>query len=219
VHKPTAAEMSWFSVSAMVDVTVRINLGPEQELDDLADLVGKVSNLVALGAQMDERSRRNNVLMEMVSGAEDQLENPIWRAFVTEWFERTVTQDPRLLAELNDRVAPASGPVRVRSLSYSNPLEIALAVSGSIAGLVAILVVVRDWSAKRRIGQAKAVDYESSVKHRKRLREHVVNQVTSGQLTLTREQAEALLTPEALDALDALRNTPVELKVDGEEVP
>ena len=104
-------------------------------------------------------------------------------------------------------------PPTVRRMTYSNPLEVIVASSGAIgATLVALAVIVRDWSSRRRIGAAAALDAENTTEARAELRRIVVQKFAAGEIDLPPDDMMRALGDEPTRAMARLAARGPELR-------
>jgi hypothetical protein len=103
------------------------------------------------------------------------------------------------------------GEARVRELTYRNPLEAALIVAGG-GVVLALLRMVRDWSAQRRISEATADDYVDLVRARKRVRQVVADALVRGEQAVPPDMLNALLTDDTVRAIEALGRADISLE-------
>lgn len=83
-----------------------------------------------------------------------------------------------------------AGDVTVESLTYRNPIELVVGVSGYL--LLELLLILRDWKTNRRMGNAAAEDYEDQVRSKKVLRRIFEQQLVAGQQHITTEMIDSL---------------------------
>jgi hypothetical protein len=97
----------------------------------------------------------------------------------------------------------------VHSIRYSNPIEIVVGV-----GLIAYLVlqVVRDWPARRRLNAAVATDVENTVLARKELRDLLLRRIANGEIPVSLQQVDDLLTLDVARAMQALGDSRFSLR-------
>jgi hypothetical protein len=97
----------------------------------------------------------------------------------------------------------------VHSIRYSNPIEIVVGI-----GLIAYLVlqVVRDWPSRRRLNAAVATDVENTVLARKELRDLLLRRIANGEIPVSLQQVDDLLTLDIARAMSALGDQQLDLR-------
>lgn len=98
---------------------------------------------------------------------------------------------------------------RFRSVHYQSPvvLEILSGTGFASASLAYLLKVVRDWSAGQRRALAAAQDAESQLIAKSRLREIMIEQASTGQIALTPEIINSLISGSASQTVEHLADT------------
>ena len=116
--------------------------------------------------------------------------------------------------ELSTELEPS---VSVVSVTYRNPLEVWLAASGStLLALQSILVIVRDWSGKKRKLGAQATEAEaraSLAQTEADLMRHLFDQVKEGTLQLDPLILLDRISDKELQAMQDLSSNPVTLRL------
>jgi hypothetical protein len=83
-------------------------------------------------------------------------------------------------------------------------VEIILAVGGTLAALTPLLRVIRDWAPARRQATAVALDAENCNQFRAHLRKLLYEQIGTGNLSLSPDVVDTLISDPRIDALDRL---------------
>jgi len=98
------------------------------------------------------------------------------------------------------------GPYRFRSVRYENPLIVEILSEAGFAtmSLALLLRIVRDWSPARRQAKAAATDAESRTLLRAELRRLLCEQVRAGELTLTTDAIDSLISDSTADSANRL---------------
>lgn len=205
----------------MATVTLRANMGPDSLVEDIAGLIGDVGVACRFASSLQRIVDRNEAIYAVMRGRPDFLPDPedllLWR------FGRSATfgwqggagvpvpsVERAIRAELLRTEADSRAEIRVQALTYSNPLEMVLGVSGLV--VIAVLNVIRDWPMRRRLNEAVVADYESAVRARDEIRRHLVERVVSDGIRITPDQMTELLTPDVERALLALGDAPLDLE-------
>jgi hypothetical protein len=110
---------------------------------------------------------------------------------------------------LEETETTADSITTVHSIRYSNPIEIVVGI-----GLIAYLVlqVVRDWPARRRLNAAVAADAENTVLARKELRDLLLRRIANGEIPVSLQQVDGLLTLDIARAMSALGDSGLSLR-------
>lgn len=97
-------------------------------------------------------------------------------------------------------------PYRFRNLRYGNPFdaELLAAACAVATGLSFLLVVIRDWGARRRRGNAAAADAQDQAWARAQMRRLVLDRIARGELPVRPEVVADLLSGDFVDAADRL---------------
>lgn len=105
-------------------------------------------------------------------------------------------------------------PYRFRSISYQNPLavEIITAIGASAASLSILLKIIRDWEPRRRLQNAIAEDREDQVKCRIKLRQILLAKVASGELPISPDAVDGLVSGRLPAAIDRLSDHEPEVR-------
>lgn len=101
--------------------------------------------------------------------------------------------------------------VRVVSLRYENPLDMVILAGGVV--VVYVLKMLREWSARRRLNNATATEYENGVTFREEVRSRVLAAIDNGTLPLSPDLVQSLLTDDVASSLGVLGDA--DLKVFG----
>ncbi len=109
---------------------------------------------------------------------------------------------PAVSRYLDENNATQDTITTVESIRYSNPMEFVLGVG--IVAAVVVLRTIRDWPARRRLNAALAADVENHVLARKELRDEVVRRAVDGNIRLSAQQIDDLLTLDVARAMSAL---------------
>ncbi|SDH07494.1 hypothetical protein SAMN04515691_3432 [Leifsonia sp. 98AMF] len=115
------------------------------------------------------------------------------------------------ISQLTLREIEANARITVQSLRYENPLELVILAGGVV--VVYIIRLIRDWPARRRINNAAATEYENAVAFRQKFRDRLLDSIDKGELPLTPELIDSLLTDDVANALSAVADA--DLKVLG----
>lgn len=110
---------------------------------------------------------------------------------------REVPRNPLTLREIE-----SNARITVQSLRYENPLELVILAGGAVA--VYVIRLIRDWPARRRINNAAATEYENAVIFRQKFRDRILDSIDKGELPITPELVESLLTDDVANALSAV---------------
>lgn len=205
----------------MATVTIGLNMGPNVLIEDLAGFLADVGTVCGFAVKLQRAVDRNEAIYEVMVGRPDFLPDPedllLWRfgrSRVFGWPGSAGVPVPSveraIRAQLQQSEADAKAEIRVQSFSYQNPAELIILAGGGV--VLAVLRMVRDWSARRRLNDAVAEDYESAVRARDELRRELVERFVSGQLRITPEQVSDLLTADVENALLALRDIPLSIE-------
>jgi hypothetical protein len=198
-----------------------------------ADADGRISYLAGRGGLdgLRQQARLHNLpaledAAELVNDAVYWPDIPPWRrerldpyglpwvstaaagAFGPEW-ARLLNQlrEAEIAARLPDR------PYRFRSVRYENPLIVEIiSAAGGAAGLGILLQIIRDWRPRQRITRAVAADVEDQAWTRTQLRRILVEQAVRGDLALTPEIANSLMSDSLVDAVGRLSSRSRELE-------
>lgn len=207
----------------MATLRLAHDLGHTARIENVAGFVGDVNTVCQFGIELQRRADRSLAVYQVLRSwpryiperddLDDEFASPYipWRVSlgiselaVSPAFEAAVA------TQLQRSEAGSRWEVRVEYLSYRNPVELVILASGAV--VIAVLRLVRDWPARRRLNESIADDYESTVQTRNRIREHVLDELASGQMHLRADQVEALLTPEVGGALKALGDSAVRVE-------
>lgn len=101
------------------------------------------------------------------------------------------------------------GSVLVEAVSYRNPIKVTLSLGISPK---AALEILRDWSARRRMNNAIADDYEDIVRTRKRIRQELAERLLEGEQPVSSNLIENLLSTDVVEAFRTLGNSSVKLR-------
>jgi hypothetical protein len=109
--------------------------------------------------------------------------------------ERAVRSDEEIIISSYVSDLVPEQPYRFRSVQYANPLvlEILSGIGFASVSLAYLMRVIRDWSAGRRRSLAAAADVENEVQLKARLRQTMIEQVSTGELPLTPEIINSLI--------------------------
>lgn len=194
-------------------ITLTLNVGPSASIQAVSSAVDDIMRVLDFAADLQRRVDRAALITARVrarrirptefgfyylSGVDpvfsDGLGGPI------DDFERIAARQ----VDENSRIT-------VERLTYENPLELVILAGGLVT--IGVLRLLRDWPDRRRLNRAVATEYENKVIFRQRVRERVLEQIDSGELPLTPELVDNLLTDDVADALGALGDGP--LKISG----
>jgi hypothetical protein len=209
-------------VAIDTEVHLQLDLGANAPIEVVAGVLGDVSLVCGLGGELQRHVTRNRALREVLSRGGRFVGDPEWdyligrkspywvppallAGFVSPTLERDVAV---WTAELG---LEEDADTLVREVNYRNPLVAVLLLAGGGVTL-ALLKFLRDWPARRRINQAVADDYEDRVRARKRVRRAATDALVGGDLPLTPDLVDALLTDDTVRALDVLGRADLSLQ-------
>jgi hypothetical protein len=194
-------------------ITLTLNVGPSASIQAVSSAVDDIMRVLDFAADLQRRVDRAALITARVrarrirptefgfyylSGVDpvfsDGLGGPV------DDFERIAARQ----VDENSRIT-------VERLTYENPLELVILAGGLVT--IGVLRLLRDWSDRRDLNRAVATEYENKVIFRQRVRDRVLEQIDSGELPLTPELVDNLLTDDVADALGALGDGP--LKISG----
>ncbi|WP_157694619.1 MULTISPECIES: hypothetical protein [unclassified Leifsonia] len=188
-------------------ITLRLNLGPRSTIEAVQSAVDDLGRLLTFASEMQRSSdrlaweyarfvsRRSATFFEL--GAFEALEG------------LGIREAP--ISQLTLREIEANARITVQSLRYENPLELVILAGGVV--VVYIIRLIRDWPARRRINNAAATEYENAVAFRQKFRDRLLDSIDKGELPLTPELIDSLLTDDVANALSAVADA--DLKVLG----
>ncbi len=105
--------------------------------------------------------------------------------------------------------ADANAEIRVSRIHYENPIEWVILASGVV--VIALLKVIRDWPAHRRVKRAAALDYENEVETRRQLRALIVERFRADGIALSSKQIDELLSGSTVQAIKRLGDAGVDV--------
>jgi hypothetical protein len=200
-------------------VLVRLDLGPEAPIEVLASAVRHLNTACQFGSELQARAARSEAIRRVLRGSAalfDDLAGELatyWSGRSTSYALRSALEGPSqlVLPQFEQAVATQARAVEsdddsevcVERLLYENPLE-ALLLVGSGGLVLKLLTLIRDWSAERRIHQARADDIEDEVRAKKRLRAVLLNGIAAGQFPIRQDWLDELVSPDIVRAIDAL---------------
>ncbi|MGV3712318.1 hypothetical protein [Pseudolysinimonas sp.] len=224
---------------ARYTASLRIDMGPQASFGALSAAVADLENIVGFASRVQARIDRNDAAYSALRRRDfgpifddfDIAPGFVRRellaallssdlAFRSPSFERLVEE--RLAALADDRT------VRVVRLLYLNPLDLNISFGGD--GLARILEVIRDWTPARREAAARARQaeaaadeaeadaraaevragiYEDERAFRKGLQDDLRRRLASGDLRLSGEDVQGLLTAEIQRSLEAVAKADV----------
>lgn len=162
-----------------------------------------------------ERVQAERVQAERVR---DELEEAARELGLPLQSENAAMQDARIRARTVLGLMPER-PYRFRSVRYRNPLTVEIISEAGFAAtsLAFVLRLVRDWSSVRRrlaaeaaAAESRAADTESGTLFLNEFRRLVLEQVARGELVLTSQALDALVSNEMATAVDRLaRRKPI----------
>lgn len=213
----------------MAVVTLRIDLGPYVPVEDLSELVANIGTACSFGSALQRLSDRNDALYQVLRTQSPFSRDPgeAFAVFSTRYEQihslgqpAAFLPSPRLERAVSEQLqemdAAARAEVRVERLRYENPLELVIAATG--VAVLAVLRLIRDWSTDRRIGAARALEYESAARVNDRVRRIAIEELASGRLRLSQEQILPLLTPNVVRTIRSLGDAPLVIEGVGEEI-
>lgn len=202
------------------EVTLTIPLGAGKTLEDLSEMLQHVTAVIDLGTQLHDLSSRNETLGELLEAQSDDAALAGFYFLGPDWLDRLYLVSPEAAQAVEDAYRGRRITVVVTRHVYGSPFSINIAFDKLPEAIVQVLRVIRDWKTDRRLRRAQAEDFESIVQSRRRLREALVDQIVrDGATTLTPAQADLLLTPTAVLALEAVGNADPTVTVDDEPLP
>jgi hypothetical protein len=195
-------------------VAVSLNLGPDVPIETISGVLSDLSAVCQFSGNLQEHVSRAQAVKGILRNPEPWLPDA---QEMIERFRRSsrYLQDPGALppfqydatdleraiaSYMNEYQLDHGADVHVERIEYRNPLEIILGL-GYVAYL--LLNLVQDSSARRRINDATASDYEDIVRTRKQVRRAVADRLISGEQPVSPELINDLLTD---DAVQGFRN-------------
>ena len=175
-----------------LELTISLDLGPRQDVADLAGRVSDLSVLTDVGSRWGIELSRIYAATEADAPGISSLLSSIDNEASREWLEsvdvrrwlrppgvpdewwvayrgdpvRAINRFDIELRAMRDLAVPFFGnPIRVSTLRYENPLELVVVGSGfMIAGLTLAARTVRDWSNAKRVRRAQAREAEAEAR-------------------------------------------------------
>lgn len=190
-------------------VAVSLDLGPGAPIEVVSAVIGHLNAVCQLGSQLQIHVSRTRALAAVL-----REPGPWQRADIdlTELWDSgylSPSLELHIASYMHSHDLDSDGDVHVERLTYENPIEVVVAVG---AVVLAVLRLVRDWPARRRINRARASDYEDQVAARKQVRRILVDGIASGQYSLRPKDIDNLLTKDAVDAFRALGNGRIDVR-------
>lgn len=201
-------------------IGLAINLGPGKHLVDLSELVDHLAAVVDLGIDFHMRSVELQALRQVLPAQEEGIGIlPVAQMLGSDWVERlSYSLGQEFSSALKQYLRDSALTVTVKRLNYENPFDVQLSLSLISEHFVAVLKVIRDWTADRRIRKAEAEDFESVVRTREQLRGRVLAQLDEDS-DLPPWLIADLLTPRRLEAIDALAGAGPEITYNERPLP
>ena len=193
-------------------ITLTLNVGPRASIQAVSSAVDDIMRVLDFAADLQRRADRAALVAARVQARRIRptdlgFLNLAWEPVFVGGAGEPVDEFERIAARQVDE----NSRITVERLTYENPLELVILAGGLVT--IGVLRLLRDWPDRRRLNRAVATEYENKVISRQRVRERVLEQVDSGDLPLTPELIDTLLTDDVADALRALGDGP--LKISG----
>lgn len=222
-HGQSPRSLRLVFVAIDTEVRLRVDLGENAPIEVVASVIGDISRVCVFGGELQRHVARNLALRQVLlrPGPFDDPELDyllrerypygLWPASVFLTGLASQALEREITAFMAEYRLEEDADTLVRELTYRNPVEAALVLaSGGV--VLALLTLLRDWPSRRRINQAVARDYEDEVRARKRVRKTVTDALVGGELPLTPELIDHLLTDDTVRALDALGRADLSLQ-------
>lgn len=206
--------------------------------NEVADLLRRSPRTLRERASRLERAGVEGDIEDLIAWAESNYEwrelfrDPRFRRVLRGWHEEFPFVSPWTLAQAGWAAGSpppiiaalaadsayerlGDGP-QIISVSYENPLELVLVATGGVLlALRQLLIVVRDWPARRRIGNAAANEAEAAATIRTELRRELLDRYRRGDISASPQEIDELLGTSPIEAMARL--AALETKV--EELP
>ncbi|PPI26965.1 hypothetical protein [Rathayibacter sp. AY1B5] len=212
-------ETTTSSTITSTTVELSLNLGPNVSMKALGSAVDDLTLVLEFASALQRNANRSATVSARVLSNFRRAENEDPRAAridvssspdAVDWqsivLDRLYAVYPGQPVRRDDQ----DGQITVQSLTYNNPLELVILVSGGV--VVWVLRLLRDWPGRRQLNIAAASEYQSRAMFRNSVRRVVLRELESGQVPVTPELVEKLLTDDVTDAIGSLGDGPLEIR-------
>lgn len=196
-------------------ITLTLNLGSNASIAAVAAAVDDVRRVLEFASTLQRRVDRGALIAARMRSRRRGLGRPgdlAWSDGSLFFAALEPVDLPQPIDEFEriaGREADENAQITVQSLRYENPLELVILAGGSV--VYALLRLLRDWPDRQQLNRAAFREYENGVIFRERVRARVLEQIDSGDLPLTPELIDSLLTDDVADALGALGDGPLKV--------
>ena len=195
-------------------ITLILNLGSNASIAALGAAIDDVRRVLEFASTLQRRVDRAALLAARVRSRRRGLGRAGERAWSDGFFIASLepVELPQPIDEFEriaGRQADENAQITVQSLTYENPLELVILAGGTV--VYALLRLLRDWPDRQQLNRAAVRGYENGIIFRERVRARVLDQIESGELPLTPELIDSLLTDDVADALGALGDGPLKV--------
>lgn len=198
------------------EVRLQVNLGPDAPIEVVTSVLADVNRVCQFGGELQRHVTRTRALRSVLRGS-----GPLFDDSELDYFLRgrgpysyrlasaflggglSELLEPEIARWTAEAGVDRDDETLVREISYHNPMDVGLLVAGG-GVVLALLRMIRDWPAQRRVNELRADDYADEVSARKRVRTALADAMVSGQLPVSAQQIDRLLTDETVRAIDAL---------------
>lgn len=206
--------------------STRINLGASSSLGRVAGVLDDFALICTAAGELQRFADRNDAVayllrqpsVDLFESLDDEFD-AIWRLgrrgpWPVVFPIGLLESSPALVAAVEERLnrleTEEDAAVRVQSLTYQNPLELVILASGVV--VVAVLRFLRDLPARRRLNDIAVDDYRNRTEDARELRRLLLRQLANGEHRLTAKQIERVMTPDVLDAMQALADADIQVR-------
>jgi len=197
-------------------ITLTLNVGPNASIQAVGSAINDLTRVLEFAATAQRLVDRGALIEARVRARRNRRlgrDDIVWGDTGLPLFYEAVPPSSDQFADEFERIAgrqvEENAEITVQSLRYENPIELVILAGGTV--VYALLRLIRDWPDRDRLNKAAVREYENGVIFRDRVRAQVLKQVDTGELPLTPELLDRLLTDDVANSLGALGDGPVQV--------